>query len=237
MGLTILKADRLACLARFAQWAVTRLALLCAADVLGGMPARLRSCHLAQRVRTPGRRSFCLGRSSSSHCSGSWPDRRAQIRPPRSRTASPAWFAPVTPAIRLHTPTTKALPPVATTPWLSPTSPSLPNICSREFRGFQAPSAQIVQIGASPIKSMGSSSIARKTQAAGTVGAAAHRWHLTAPGHLCGPSCAGFMGKGAGQEGGGSVWWREPPRSRYHGPCLSTPRRSAPSRPSGRRPD
>ena len=48
MGLTISKADRLACLARFAQWAVTRLALLCAADVLGGMPARLRSCHLAQ---------------------------------------------------------------------------------------------------------------------------------------------------------------------------------------------
>ena len=43
MGLTISKADRLACLARFAQWAVTRLALLCAADVLGGMPARLRS--------------------------------------------------------------------------------------------------------------------------------------------------------------------------------------------------
>ena len=46
---------------------------------------------------------FLPGRSSSSHCSGSWPDRRAPIRPPRSRTASPAWFAPVTPAIRTHT--------------------------------------------------------------------------------------------------------------------------------------
>jgi hypothetical protein len=39
-------------------------------------------------------------------------------------TVNPAWFAPVTPAIRMHTSTTKALPPVATTPWLSPTSPS-----------------------------------------------------------------------------------------------------------------
>jgi hypothetical protein len=29
-----------------------------------------------------GRRSFCPGRSSSSHRSGSWPDRRAPIRPP-----------------------------------------------------------------------------------------------------------------------------------------------------------
>ena len=124
MGPAMPKADRLACLARFAQWAVTRLALLCAADVLGGMPARLRSCHLAQCVRILGRRSFCPGRSSSSHRSGSWPDRRAPIRPPRSMTASPAWFAPVTPAIRLHTCMPKALPPVATRPWLSPTSPS-----------------------------------------------------------------------------------------------------------------
>jgi hypothetical protein len=43
-------------------------------------------------------------------------------------TANPAWFAPVTPAIRMHTCRTKALPPVATTLWLSPTSPSLPNM-------------------------------------------------------------------------------------------------------------
>ena len=31
----------------------------------------------------------------------------------------------------------------------------------------------------------------------------APRWHLTAAGHLCGPSCTGFVGKGAGQGGGG----------------------------------
>jgi hypothetical protein len=39
--------------------------------------------------------------------------------------------------------------------------------------------------------------------------------------------------RGAGE----SVWTREPPRPRYHCPCPSTPRWSAPSRPSGRRPD
>jgi len=48
MGPTMPKADRLACSARLLSEAVTRLALLCAANVLGGMPARLRSCHLAQ---------------------------------------------------------------------------------------------------------------------------------------------------------------------------------------------
>jgi hypothetical protein len=45
--------------------------------------------------------------------------------------------------------------------------------------GFQAPSAQIVQIGASPIKSMGSSSIALKTQAAGQ--SAPRRWAFWLP--------------------------------------------------------
>jgi hypothetical protein len=48
MGPAMPKIDRLACSARLLGEALTRLALLCAADVLGGMPARLRSCRLAQ---------------------------------------------------------------------------------------------------------------------------------------------------------------------------------------------
>ena len=51
-----------------------------------------------------------------------------------------------------------------------------------------------------------------------------------APGHLCGPLCAGFVRKGAGQGGGGKRVVAGAPRPRYHGPCPSTPQRSAPSR-------